>query len=144
MHRHEIEPELVAALGLHRQADEPAALAGHEVDDLGRRELRGDREVALVLAVLVVADDDHAPCLDVCDRVLDGRERGCGLHRATSFSTYFANTSTSRLTTVPGAAPPSVVRCSVSGMSDTSKASPEIALTVSETPFTAMEPFSTT
>ena len=28
---------------------------------LGRRELRGDREVALVLAILVVGDDDHPP-----------------------------------------------------------------------------------
>ena len=39
-----------------------------------------------------------------------------------SFSTYLASTSTSRLTAGPGAAAPSVVRSSVSGMSDTSKA----------------------
>ena len=39
---------------------EAAAVAGHEVDDLGRDLLGGDGEVALVLAVLVVDDHDHA------------------------------------------------------------------------------------
>ena len=73
--RHEVEAELVAAVGRQREADEPAAVLGHEVDRLRRRELGGHREVALVLAVLVVADDDHPPGADVLDRVLDGRER---------------------------------------------------------------------
>ena len=40
------------------QADQAAAVRGHEVDGLGRHELGGDGEVALVLAVLVV-DHDH-------------------------------------------------------------------------------------
>ena len=39
----------------------------------------------------------------------------------TAFSTYLASTSTSRFTVRPGAAAPSVVRSSVSGISDTSK-----------------------
>ena len=65
-------------------------------------------------------------------------------HRATSFSTYFATTSTSRLTALPGAAAPSVVRSSVSGMSETENQSSPTATTVSETPSTAIEPFSTT
>ena len=60
------------------------------------------------------------------------------------FSTYLANRSTSRLTARPGAAEPSVVRSRVSGMSETSKPSSSTALTVSETPSTAIEPFSTT
>ena len=34
---------------------------GHEVDGLGRDLLGGHGEVALVLAVLVVDDHDHAP-----------------------------------------------------------------------------------
>ena len=58
--RHQVEAQLVAALGRERQADQPAPLLGHEVDRVGRRELGGHGEVALVLAVLVVADDDHA------------------------------------------------------------------------------------
>ena len=61
-----------------------------------------------------------------------------------SFSTYFASTSTSRLTTRPGAADPRVVRSRVSGMSDTLKPSSSTSATVSDTPSTAIEPFSTT
>src|SRR3712207_5408635 len=140
--RLELEAHLVAALGGQREADQPAPLLGHEVDGVGRDELRRDREVALVLAVLVVADHDHPPGADVLDGLLDRRERP---HRwATSLSTYFARTSTSRLTVAPGAAAPSVVRSSVSGMSETSNASSSSALTVSEMPSTAIEPFSTT
>ncbi len=41
--------------GVSDEADQPAPLLGHEVDRLGRRELGGERQVALVLAVLVVA-----------------------------------------------------------------------------------------
>jgi hypothetical protein len=48
------------------------------------------------------------------------------------------------LTGVPGAAAPSVVRSSVSGISETEKASSVTSTTVSETPLTAIEPFSTT
>ena len=62
----------------------------------------------------------------------------------TSFSTYLATTSTSRLTALPGAAAPSVVRSSVSGISETENQSSPTATTVSETPLTAIEPFSTT
>ena len=62
----------------------------------------------------------------------------------TSFSTYLASTSTSRLTGRPGSAVPSVVRSSVSGMSDTENETSSIAETVSDTPSTVIEPFSTT
>ena len=68
-------PELVAALGRQRQADQPAPLLGHEVDRLGRGELGRERQVALVLAVLVVAHDHHPPAADVLDRLLDRGER---------------------------------------------------------------------
>ena len=76
--RHQVEPELVAALGGQREADQPAAVLGHEVDRLGGGELGGHRQIALVLAVLVVADDDHAPRADVVERLLDRRERRAG------------------------------------------------------------------
>ena len=45
---------------LEREADEAAAVGGHEVDVLGRDGLGRHAEVALVLAVLVVDEDDHA------------------------------------------------------------------------------------
>ncbi len=140
--RHQVEPELVAADGRERQADQAASVLGHEVHGLRRRELGGQREVALVLAVLGVADDDHPAGADVLERLLDGAK----WHSAHlfSFSTYLASTSTSRFTVLPGTASPSVVRSSVSGISETSKAWSSTALTVSETPSTAIDPFSTT
>ena len=61
--------------GGEREADEAAALLGHEVDLLGGGELGRHREVALVLAVLVVADDDHPALAQVVERRLDARER---------------------------------------------------------------------
>ena len=58
---HGSQPQEVAALLGEREADEPAAEAGHEVDGLGGDFFGGHGEVAFVLAVLVVHDDDHAP-----------------------------------------------------------------------------------
>ena len=77
LRRHQVEPELVAPLARQRQADQAAAVLGHEVDRLRGRELGGHREVALVLAVLVVADDDHPAPADLLDRLLN-RTEGCG------------------------------------------------------------------
>ena len=56
-----------------------ATVRRHERDRLGRDELGGDREVALVLAISVVDDDDEAARADVLDRLLDGGERRRGL-----------------------------------------------------------------
>ena len=53
------------------EADEPPAVEGHEVDGLRGHELGRHGEVALVLAVLVVADDDHPAGLDLLQRLLD-------------------------------------------------------------------------
>src|SRR5207249_2366913 len=68
---HHREPELVASLRGERQTDEPAAVDRHEVDVLGGDALGGDAEVALVLAVLVVHEDDHAPGPQLGERLLD-------------------------------------------------------------------------
>ena len=65
---HEIEAELVAEGGRHGQAHEAAAVMGHEVDGFGGRKLGGHGEVALVLPVLVVDQDDHLAFLDFGDR----------------------------------------------------------------------------
>ena len=72
---HRRQVELVEPARRERQADEAAAVLGHEVDRLGGDELGGHGQVALVLAVLVVADDDHAARTQVLERLLDGRER---------------------------------------------------------------------
>ena len=73
---HLAQAELVAALLGERQADQPARVHRHEVDRLGRGELCGDRQVALVLAVGRVHDDDELALADVVDRVLDRGEGG--------------------------------------------------------------------
>ena len=124
---HQVEPQLLTALGRERQADQPAALFGHEVDRLRSGELGGKREVALVLAIFVVNDDDHAPLANVFERLLDGRKRGS--HRLahvvtsllesaapTSLATCLASTSTSMLTRSPTPAEPRFVRLRVSGI----------------------------
>src|SRR5207245_2166446 len=154
LRRHEVEPELVAALGRERQADQPAPLLGHEVDRLRGHELGRDREIALVLAIGVIAYDHHLAQADLVDRALDRGER-CGdprrAHRTASpasrassrRSRCLASTSTSRFTAAPSARPPRLVRRSVSGISDTEKPCSPTALTVRLTPSTATEPFST-
>ena len=67
--------ELLEALGRHRDADDAARVLADERDVVGVGELRGEREVALVLPVLVVDDDDHPAAADVRDGLVDGRER---------------------------------------------------------------------
>ncbi|CAM5344126.1 hypothetical protein SVIOM74S_08567 [Streptomyces violarus] len=69
------ELQAIQLLALHRGADQAAALAHHEGDDLGGRLLGGDDEVALVLAVLVVDDHDRAAGRDIGDGLLDRVER---------------------------------------------------------------------
>ena len=118
----------------------------HEVDGVRRRELGGDDEIALVLALGIVDDDDHLPVPDVLDGLLDRRER-CdgGAHDSLADrrrSTTFPSTSASRLTSSPGSSRPRVVTASVCGISATSKPSSSKAATVRETPSTAIEPFS--
>ena len=76
---HRLELELVAALLRQAEADEAAAVRGHEVDRLGRGELRGDRQVALVLAVGRVDDDHELALADVLDRLVDRGEGRCRL-----------------------------------------------------------------
>ena len=143
--RHQLQVELVAALGGQRQADPAAGLAGHEVDRIRRHELGGDHQITLVLAVLVVDDDDHLAGGDVLDRPLDRRKlRLDRAHRFTNLSTYFASTSTSRLTVSPGFAEPRLVRSSVSGIRETVKDPLFVPATVSDTPSTAIDPFDTT
>ncbi len=54
----------------------------HEVDRRRRDLLGGDRQVALVLAVLVVDDDHHLAAGDGRDGFFDQRERAAGARRA--------------------------------------------------------------
>ena len=69
---HHGEAELVAAVLGERQADEPPPVRRHEVDVLGGDALGRDAEVALVLAILVVHEDDHAAGANLLQRLFDG------------------------------------------------------------------------
>ena len=72
---HQPQAEPVEALAVHRHADQPAAVGSHEIDRLRGRELRRDRQIALVLAILVVGDDQRFAVGERLDRFLDGTER---------------------------------------------------------------------
>jgi len=73
---HEREIELAAALLGQRQADQPAPVLGHEVDRVGRDELRCHDQIALVFPVFFVDQDDHLASSQICKYVgcrADGR-----------------------------------------------------------------------
>ena len=66
-------------LGRHREADEPTAVRDHEIDRIGRDGRRRHREIALVLPILVVDDDDHPSGANRVDGLFHGREGRFGL-----------------------------------------------------------------
>ncbi len=65
----------VATLRRERQADQAAPVHGHEVDRLGRDELGGQGQIALVFAVFVVDHHQHAAGAEFLDGLGDGGER---------------------------------------------------------------------
>ena len=72
--RHQRQAELLDPLAGQRQADQAAAVLGHEVDLLGVAVLGRDHEVAFVLAALVVDQDEHLAALGDLDDLLDRAE----------------------------------------------------------------------
>jgi hypothetical protein len=76
---HGLELELVRPCLRHGQADEPTPEAGHEVDGVRRRHLRGDDEITLVLALLGVDKHDHAAVPHVLEDLGDGRQAAAAL-----------------------------------------------------------------
>src|SRR5690242_3050599 len=62
-------------LGCHRQANQPAAILRHEIDDLRRNLFGCDSQIALVFASLIINDDCHLPRAYCCNGVIDSCER---------------------------------------------------------------------
>ena len=71
---HQFQAELFDAFAGKRQADQSAAVGSHEVDRVRSCHLRGDNEIALVLAVFVIDQDEHAPVARLVDDFLDRHE----------------------------------------------------------------------
>jgi hypothetical protein len=72
--RHKLQAEPLNLLVLHGEADQPAAVFRHEIDGFRRRHLGRDHQVALVLPILVVDQDEHAPVARFVDDLLDRRQ----------------------------------------------------------------------
>ena len=71
-HRVQIEP--LRQVGHDRHAELAPPVRDHERDRLGRHPLGRRDEVALVLALIVVDDDHHAPLGHRLQRIFDFRE----------------------------------------------------------------------
>ena len=65
--RDEGQPQKIALLASHRQTDQPAAMGRHEVDDLRRDFLSRNREIAFVLTIFVIHDDQNPPGANLFD-----------------------------------------------------------------------------
>ena len=68
------ERKRVRLLAREREADEPPPVADHEVHRIGRDALGRDVEVALVLAVFVIDEDDHPALPDLVEYLRNRRE----------------------------------------------------------------------
>ena len=83
---HQRDPEPVQRRRGHRHADHPRGVAHGERHQLRCRLAGREDQVALVLAVLVVHDDDRLACRDVGHRLLDGVHPDLGRAHAATFS----------------------------------------------------------
>jgi hypothetical protein len=81
---HHGEAKLVGTLAGDGKADQAAAVHRHEIDRVRGRHLRGDDEVALILPVLVVDQDEHPAVAGLLDNLLDAGERPG--HQAAAFA----------------------------------------------------------
>ena len=72
---HQGQLQRIESLPLHGQADEAPGLGGHEVDLMGGGELGGTDQIAFVLPVLVVHNDDAGTIANGRQRPLDRIKR---------------------------------------------------------------------
>jgi hypothetical protein len=65
------EMEFFDSLGSQGETDQPAGIFGHEINGLGRHVLSGNDEIAFILAVFVIEEDDESPLLNVPNCLFD-------------------------------------------------------------------------
>ena len=70
--RHHRNLQLARTFLRQRETDQAASVFRHEVDGLRRAHLRRDDEIALILAILRIDQDKHAPVARIFDQFLDG------------------------------------------------------------------------
>ena len=56
-------------------------MGGHEIDRIGRGHLRGDHQIALILPVLIVDQNEHAPIQRFVDDLLCSRHHAAAIAR---------------------------------------------------------------
>ena len=90
--RHHRQSQLDNPLFGHWQTDQSAPVGGHKVDGGRIGKLRRDHQIALVLAVLVIHQDKHAPLTGLFDDVFDGGNCRCqfSFNRAGRFKLHRA------------------------------------------------------
>jgi len=71
---HQGQGQFLDPLPGHGEADQAPAVFGHEIDRVRRRHLGRDHEVALVLPVLIVDEDEHAAVPRLLEQFLRGRQ----------------------------------------------------------------------
>ena len=64
---HQRQVELPCALWSDRHADQAAGFGGKEINDLRRGLLGGNDQVAFILTVLIIHQDDHSAGADVIE-----------------------------------------------------------------------------
>ncbi len=77
--RHGAQLQPRTNLRVERQADQAAAVRGHEIDGFWRDLVGGDGQVAFVLAVFVVNDNKDLALAKIFDRLGNGSKRHSGI-----------------------------------------------------------------
>jgi len=77
---HEIDVQLFQPLRRHRNADQTAAVFGHEIDRFGRHLFGEHDKIALVLAIFVIHDDNDLALPEILDGLRDRIEDKLFLH----------------------------------------------------------------
>ncbi len=67
--------EFFNSLRRQGETDQPTGMSGHEIDGRGCHMLRGHDEIAFILTIFVIDEDDELPALDVPNCVFDAVKR---------------------------------------------------------------------
>src|SRR5215471_8238302 len=67
--------QFIAAFFGQRQTDQAAAFPSHEINFVSRDHFRRAHQITLVLAVLIVDDNNHSPIANISGGIWNGSER---------------------------------------------------------------------